>query len=83
MTIMLSANVIVRETEKGTIEQLFITPVQPGELVLEKLVPYLVLTLSEFCGAALLMRTVFAVPIHDDLFTLLVLVLPFLRTMLG
>jgi ABC-type transport system involved in multi-copper enzyme maturation permease subunit len=35
MTIMLSANVIVRETEKGTIEQLFITPVQPGELVLE------------------------------------------------
>lgn len=83
MAIMLSANAIVREKEKGTLEQLFMTPVRPGELVLGKLLPYLALTLSEFYGVALLMRTVFAVPIRGDFLTLLALVLPFLLTMLG
>jgi ABC-2 type transport system permease protein len=83
MAIMLSANAIVREKEKGTLEQLFMTPVRPGELVLGKLLPYLALTLSEFCGIALLMRSVFAVPIRGDFLTLLALVLPFLLTMLG
>jgi ABC-2 type transport system permease protein len=83
MAIMLSANAIVREKERGTLEQLFMTPVRAGELVVGKLLPYLALTLFEFCGIALLMRTVFAVPVHGDFLTLLALVLPFLLTMLG
>src|SRR5262249_42112609 len=45
MAIMLSANAIVREKEKGTLEQLFMTPVKAGELIFGKLIPYLVLTL--------------------------------------
>ena len=49
MAIMLSANAIVREKENGTLEQLFMTPVKAGELILGKLIPYLVLTLLEFC----------------------------------
>ncbi|MBV8265289.1 MAG: ABC transporter permease [Planctomycetaceae bacterium] len=83
MAIMMSANAIVREKETGTLEQLFMTPVRPGELILGKLVPYLGLSLFEFCGIALLMRTAFAVPIHGDFLTLLALALPFFLTMLG
>jgi ABC-2 type transport system permease protein len=83
MAILLSANSIVREKEKGTLEQLFMTPVRPGELMLGKLAPYLVLTLAEFCAIALLMRTAFAVPVHGDFFTLLALAVPFFLTMLG
>src|SRR5262249_28332569 len=44
MAIMLSANAIVREKENGTLEQLFMTPVKAGELILGKLLPYLGLT---------------------------------------
>ena len=42
MAIMLSAIAIVREKERGTLEQLFMTPVRAGELILGKMVPYLV-----------------------------------------
>lgn len=83
MAITLSANAIVREKEKGTLEQLFMTPVRAGELILGKMAPYLVLTFLEFCGIAFLMRTVFAVPIHGAFLTLLALALPFVLTMLA
>src|ERR687884_748635 len=52
MATMLSANAIVREKENGTLEQLFMTPVRANELILGKLVPYVVLTLLEFCMIA-------------------------------
>ncbi len=83
MAVMLSANAIVREKELGTLEQLFMTPVRAIELILGKQTPYLVLTFTEFCTIALLMRTVFAVPIHGSFLTLLALALPFVLTMLG
>jgi ABC-2 type transport system permease protein len=83
MAVMLSATSIVREKENGTLEQLFMTPVTPGELILGKLLPYLVLTFVEFCSIAFLMRTVFAVPIHGYFVTLLAVALPFVLAMLG
>lgn len=83
MAITLSANAIVREKEKGTLEQLFMTPVRPSELVLGKLLPYMVMTFLEFCGIAFLMRTMFAVPIHGNFLTLLALTFPFVLTMLA
>jgi ABC-2 type transport system permease protein len=83
MAIMLSANAIVREKENGTLEQLFMTPVRAGELILGKLVPYLLLTFLEFCTILMLMRTVFRVPVHGAVLTLLALALPFVFAMLG
>jgi ABC-2 type transport system permease protein len=83
MAVMLSATSIVREKENGTLEQLFMTPVRPGELILGKLLPYLVLTFLEFCSIAFLMRMVLQVPIHGFFTTLLGLALPFMIAMLG
>jgi ABC-2 type transport system permease protein len=83
MAITLSANAIVREKEKGTLEQLFMTPVRPAELVLGKLAPYLVMTFVEFCSIALLMRVLFQVPVHGQFLTLLALTFPFVLTMLA
>jgi ABC-2 type transport system permease protein len=83
MAVMLSANAIVREKETGTMEQLFMTPVKAPELILGKLIPYLVLTFVEFSTIALLMHLIFAVPIHGYFPTLLALTLPFVLTMLG
>src|SRR5262249_43694966 len=64
MATLLAANAIVREKELGTLEQLFMTPVRPGELILGKMLPYLLLTCLEFCGIVLLMRLIFQVPVH-------------------
>lgn len=83
MAVMLSATAIVREKEQGTLEQLFMTPVRSRELILGKLLPYLVLTFLEFCGIAFLMRTVFQVPINGLFVTLLGLAVPFVLAMLG
>ena len=83
MAVTLSAGAIVREKEKGTLEQLFMTPVRPGELIVGKMLPYLILTTVEFCGIAFLMRVVFQVPINGPFWTLLVMTLPFILTMLA
>jgi ABC-2 type transport system permease protein len=83
MAVMLSATSIVREKENGTLEQLFMTPVRSGELVVGKLLPYLVLTFVEFCCIAFLMWTVFQVPIHGHFVTLLGIATPFFLAMLG
>jgi ABC-2 type transport system permease protein len=80
---MLTASSIVREKLNGTLEQLFMTPVRAGELLVGKLLPYLVLTFLELCLIALLMRVAFGVPIHGSFLTLLTLALPFVLTMLG
>ena len=83
MSTVLSANAIVREKELGTLEQLFMTPVRRGELILGKMTPYVFLTTAEFCFIALLMRVVFQVPIHGAFTTLLALTLPFVLANLG
>jgi ABC-2 type transport system permease protein len=83
MAIMLSANAIVREKENGTLEQLFMTPVKAAELILGKLIPYLFLTFLEFATILFFMVTVFQVPIHGHVMTLLGLALPFVFSMLG
>jgi len=83
MATMLTAMAIVREKENGTLEQLFLTPVKAGELILGKLAPYLLLTFVEFFTIVGLMVTVFRVPINGALVTLVAMALPFVLTMLG
>lgn len=83
MAVMLSSASIVREKENGTLDQLLLTPVRSGELILGKLSPYLVMTFLEFCAIALLIRIVFQVPIRGLFITLLAIALPFVLTMLG
>jgi ABC-2 type transport system permease protein len=83
MGLLFVSNAIVREKENGTLEQLFMTPVQASELALGKLLPYLGLTALEFLGVLALMRFVFGVPIHGRLTVLLAIALPFVLTMLG
>src|SRR5207245_3471335 len=60
-----------------------LTPVRPGELILGKMLPYLVLTFTEFCGIALLARIVFRVPMNGPFLTLLLIAVPFVLSMLA
>ena len=83
MATILSATAVVKEKEMGTLEQLYMTPVRRGELILGKMTPYAVLTVLEFCFIATLMRYAFGVPIRGVFFTLLALAVPFVLAMLG
>jgi ABC-2 type transport system permease protein len=83
MAVTLSANAIVREKEKGTLEQMFMTPVRPWELIVGKLLPYLVLTFLEFMAIALLARVVFGVPMNGPFWVLLAIAMPFVLSMLA
>src|SRR5207244_7659924 len=64
VTTFLTAFSIVREKERGTLEQLFVTPVRPMGLLFGKLLPYLVIGFAELCLILTFMRFVFQVPIH-------------------
>lgn len=83
MTILMIALSLVRERERGTLEQLTMTPVAPLGLMLGKMIPYGVLAFAELCAILTVMRWVFLVPIHGSVTVLLVLSLPFLLTVLG
>ena len=60
---MLTAFSIVREKERGTMEQLFVTPVRPLGLMLGKIMPYFVTGIIEFAVILLFMRFAFQIPI--------------------
>ena len=83
MTILMIALSLVRERERGTLEQLIMTPVAPLGLMLGKMIPYGVMAFGELCAILLVMRVVFQVPVHGSVPVLLLLSLPFLLTVLG
>ena len=83
MIILLIALSLVRERERGTLEQLTMTPVAPLGLMVGKMIPYGLLAFFELCAILFVMRVVFQVPIHGNVFTLLAMSLPFLLTVLG
>src|SRR5262249_44672170 len=63
---LLAAYAIVRERERGTLEQLMVTPASPVGVILGKLLPYLVLGLIQLVMILSLMTFVFKVPIHGN-----------------
>ena len=78
VTTFLTAFSIVREKERGTLEQLFVTPVRPMGLLLGKLLPYLGIGFFELCMIVFAMRFLFSVPIHGNVLLLAFLSLPYI-----
>jgi ABC-2 type transport system permease protein len=81
--IVLSAGAIVREREKGTLEQLLVTPINPLGLMLGKLGPYLVVSLVEMSTILLAMRFGFGVAIRGSVFLLYGIALFYLFALLA
>jgi ABC-2 type transport system permease protein len=73
ITTMLTAFSVVREKERGTLEQLLVTPIRPLGLMLGKILPYFVLALTELVILLTFMRVVFKVPINGNIALLFVL----------
>jgi ABC-2 type transport system permease protein len=68
---ILSAFAIVKERERGTLEQLMVTPVSPLAVVLGKILPYLGVAYTSLIIGLVLMRVLFQVPIYGSVTLLL------------
>lgn len=74
---------IVREKERGTLEQLIVTPIRSWELMLGKILPYIVLGYLQITVALLVGVLVFHVPIRGSILELYLLTLFFITASLG
>lgn len=83
LTTMLTATAIVRERERGTIEQLIVTPIRPWELIVGKILPYVGLAFFDTIEVLIVGTLVFGLPIRGSLGLLLALSALFLATSLG
>jgi len=80
---ILSAFAIVKERERGTLEQLMVTPVSPLAVVTGKLLPYLFLAYVQLIIILILMNLLFRVPIHGSISLLLILSPVYLLSLLS
>ena len=83
LTTMLTATAIVRERERGTIEQLIVTPIRPWELIVGKILPYVGIAFFDTIEVLIVGTLVFGLPIRGSLGLLLALSALFLATSLG
>jgi ABC-2 type transport system permease protein len=68
---LLTAMVMAREWERGTLEALLVTPVRSDEILLGKTLPYFLLALVGFALCVLSARLLFHVPLRGSLWVLL------------
>lgn len=74
---------IVRERERGTFEQLVVTPVSKSAIMLGKLLPFVVVGYVQMTSILILGRVLFDVPIRGSVVLLYVLSLGFIVANLG
>ncbi len=80
---LLTALVIAREWERGTMESIMATPIGMGELMATKVVPYFVLGLGSMTACTLLAIFLFGVPFRGSFLALLAIASAFLVPALG
>ncbi len=83
LTTILTATAIVRERERGTIEQLLVTPIHSWELVVGKMTPYVLIALGYTVEVLVVGVLLFHVPINGSVPLLLALSGLFLVSCLG
>lgn len=83
LTALLTAVSIVREREQGTLEGLIVTPIRPPELIIGKIVPYIVLAFMDTILILVVGTLWFRVPINGSVALLLGLAALFLLSSLG
>ena len=81
--VIITALAITRERERGTMENLLSTPVRPGEVILGKLIPYILVGYVQVALILLAARFLFAVPMIGSIVLLLGVILMFIAANLA
>jgi ABC-2 type transport system permease protein len=83
MTMMLTSMAVVKEKEMGTMEQLIVTPIRSFELILGKLLPFLIIGIVDMTLVLAIVGLWFRVPVRGSLLLLFGLSLVFMMSTLG
>ncbi len=83
ITALLTATAVVRERERGTIEQLIVTPIRSWELIVGKILPYVILAFVDVVEVLIIGHWWFKVPVRGDLGLILLLSGLFVLSSLG
>ncbi|WP_152223802.1 ABC transporter permease [Pseudomonas sp. SCB32] len=79
----LTALVMAREWERGTLEALFVTPVRPVEILLAKIIPCFGIGMIGLALCLIAARLLFDVPLYGSFFVLLVASMLYMLVALG
>jgi ABC-2 type transport system permease protein len=83
ITALLTATAVVRERERGTIEQLIVTPIRSWELIVGKILPYVLLAFVDVLEVLIIGHWWFGVPVRGDLGLIFILSGLFVLSSLG
>lgn len=74
---LLSALAIVREKERGSIQQIFVSPLRPWAFIVGKLIPYILIAFAELVLVLLATRYWFEVPLRGSMGLFLLASVPY------
>jgi ABC-2 type transport system permease protein len=80
---ILTALSIVKEKERGTIEQILVSPIRPLEMMIGKIIPYVIIAFIDLAIIVTAGYFMFHVPIKGSLFQLAIFALLYLIASLG
>ncbi len=83
LSALLTSMTVVRERERGTIEQLVVSPVMPSELMVGKIIPYVIIAFFDVILVIAAGRLLFGVPLKGSPALVLALSAVFLTAALG
>lgn len=81
--VVVTALIITREHERGTMETLLSTPLRPMEVMAGKLLPYIMVGLAQVLLILFMAKVLFAVPMQGSILLLILLTLPFIAANLS
>ncbi len=81
--VMMTSLSVTRENERGTMENLLATPVRPGEVMVGKIVPYIIVGYIQVSVILIAARLLFAVPMLGSLALLSVVLVLFIAANLA
>jgi len=83
MTMILTSLAIVKEKELGTLEQLIVTPIRSSQLILGKIIPFMIIGIVDVVLVVGVATMLFGLTLKGDFWLLFGLCLVFLMTTLG
>lgn len=81
--VIITALALTREFERGTMENLLATPLRPLEVMIGKILPYIIIGYIQILLILVMAKFLFNVPMQGNIFLLLLLCLPFIAANLA
>ncbi|HYJ79490.1 MAG TPA: ABC transporter permease [Longimicrobiaceae bacterium] len=81
--ILVTSLAITRERERGTLEQLIVTPIDKPSMMLGKILPFVLVGFAQMTVVLVLGRALFRVPVRGDVGALYLITLLFVLASLG